>query len=67
MVLFQNVPKGDWFCPDCRPKETKKRSPRKERRRTFSEHQSSDEEEDDDEEAEDRYCNNFISAPDKKG
>ncbi|KAJ8308342.1 hypothetical protein KUTeg_013216 [Tegillarca granosa] len=35
-LVIKTVPQGDWFCPDCRPKETK-RSPRKGRRRTFSE------------------------------
>jgi len=43
------VPAGEWFCPDCRPKEVKL-SPRKGRRRTFSEHVSSDEEEQEEEE-----------------
>ena len=46
--VFQNVPKGDWFCPDCKPKETK-RSPRKGRSRTFSQEESSDEEEEEEE------------------
>ncbi|XP_052058413.1 bromodomain adjacent to zinc finger domain protein 1A-like [Mytilus californianus] len=45
------VPTGDWFCPDCRPKEIK-RSPLKGRRKTFveeseNEEKSSSEEEDD--------------------
>ncbi|XP_060068944.1 bromodomain adjacent to zinc finger domain protein 1A-like [Ylistrum balloti] len=46
---LKNVPSGDWYCPDCKPKETK-RSPLKSRRRTFSE-QSEDEEDDEEEEA----------------
>ncbi|XP_052275463.1 bromodomain adjacent to zinc finger domain protein 1A-like [Dreissena polymorpha] len=37
------VPEGEWFCPDCRPKELK--SPRKGRRRAFSQEDSSEEEE----------------------
>ncbi|KAL4238265.1 Bromodomain adjacent to zinc finger domain protein 1A [Mactra antiquata] len=41
---IKHIPQGEWFCPDCRPKDVK-RSPRKGRRRTFSEHVSSDEEE----------------------
>lgn len=54
-IYFQTIPKGDWFCPDCKPKETK-RSPRKERRRTFSQQESSDEEDEESEE-EDRSVN----------
>jgi bromodomain adjacent to zinc finger domain protein 1A len=30
------VPSGDWFCPNCAPKQPAP-SPRKSRRRTFSE------------------------------
>jgi len=40
------VPAGEWFCPDCRPKEVK--SPRKGRRRAFSQEDSSEEEEEED-------------------
>lgn len=54
--VLKTVPQGDWFCPDCRPKETK-RSPRKGRRRTFSEKsqeedavEAEEEEEEEDEE-----------------
>ncbi|XP_045165430.2 bromodomain adjacent to zinc finger domain protein 1A-like isoform X2 [Mercenaria mercenaria] len=59
---LKHVPQGEWFCPDCRPKDVK-RSPRKGRRRTFSEREEvssgeeeeeeSEDEESDDEEAED--------------
>ncbi|XP_021368810.1 bromodomain adjacent to zinc finger domain protein 1A-like isoform X2 [Mizuhopecten yessoensis] len=45
---LKNVPSGDWYCPDCKPKETK-RSPLKSRRRTFSE--QSEEEKEEEEEA----------------
>ncbi|XP_013387932.1 bromodomain adjacent to zinc finger domain protein 1A-like [Lingula anatina] len=45
---MKDVPKGDWYCPDCRPK-VKLQSPRK-RRKTFS--QSSDEEEEEESEEE---------------
>lgn len=49
---FQKVPTGDWYCPNCKPKEVK-RSPRKDRRKTFEEEeQEVEEEEDDDEEEE---------------
>jgi len=40
------IPSGDWFCPECRPKE-RVRSPKKKVRRTFS--QTEDSEEDPDE------------------
>ena len=43
--IFQNVPTGDWFCPDCRPKEIK-RSPLKGRRKTFDEESDKEEEKD---------------------
>lgn len=51
---LKHVPQGEWFCPDCRPKDVK-RSPRKGRRRTFSEREevsSEDEEEEEDSEEE---------------
>ena len=52
--FWQHIPKGDWFCPDCKPKETK-RSPLKQRRRTFTEDASEDEDmEDEQEEEEER-------------
>jgi len=44
--VLQQVPAGEWFCPDCRPKEVK--SPRKGRRRAFSQEDSSEEEEEED-------------------
>merc|ERR1711881_414337 len=43
---LKNVPSGDWFCPECKPKE-RVRSPKKKVRRTFS--QTEDSEEDPDE------------------
>lgn len=55
---LKTIPTGDWFCPDCRPKEIK-RSPLKGRRKTFveesdrEEEESSDEEEESEEEEED--------------
>lgn len=56
---MQVVPSGDWFCPDCRPKEVK-RSPVKNRKRpTFEEEeeeeQMEEEEEVEEEETADRY------------
>ncbi|XP_071081443.1 bromodomain adjacent to zinc finger domain protein 1A-like [Haliotis cracherodii] len=48
----EKVPTGDWYCPNCKPKEVK-RSPRKDRRKTFEEEeQEVEEEENDDEEEE---------------
>jgi hypothetical protein len=57
---FQHVPQGEWFCPDCRPKDVK-RSPRKGRRRTFSEREevSSGEEEESEAEIE-RLKYNYL-------
>ncbi|XP_061168116.1 bromodomain adjacent to zinc finger domain protein 1A-like isoform X2 [Saccostrea echinata] len=49
---LKHVPKGDWFCPDCKPKETK-RSPLKQRRRTFTENESEDEDDIEEDEEED--------------
>ncbi|XP_069119018.1 bromodomain adjacent to zinc finger domain protein 1A-like [Argopecten irradians] len=46
---LKNVPSGDWYCPDCKPKETK-RSPLKNRRRTFSEQSEEEEEEEEEDE-----------------
>ena len=42
-IYFQCVPTGDWFCPDCRPKEIK-RSPLKGRRKKFVEEEEDVEE-----------------------
>ena len=36
------VPKGDWFCNDCKPKE-RMRSPKKKSRRVFSSAEDDDE------------------------
>jgi len=43
---LKSIPSGDWFCPECKPKE-RVRSPKKKIRRTFS--QTEDSEEDPDE------------------
>merc|ERR1719228_747804 len=43
----KTIPSGDWFCPECKPKE-RVRSPRKKVRKSFSFHEAdSDEEEED--------------------
>merc|ERR1712096_511659 len=39
------IPSGDWFCPECKPKE-RVRSPKKKVRRTFSQTEDSDEDPD---------------------
>lgn len=55
-IFLQTVPEGDWFCPNCRPKEVRP-SPRKGRQTYIaesddSESESEEEEEDEDEEEE---------------
>lgn len=40
------IPSGDWFCPECKPKE-RVRSPKKKVRRTFSQTEDSDNEDQD--------------------
>ena len=51
---MQNVPKGDWFCADCKPKhKPAMRSPRKGQRKTFQEDSDDEEEEDSSDEEED--------------
>ena len=50
---LKNVPSGDWFCSDCKPKE-RIRSPKKKVRRVFSSTESEDEDNLDEEETEDR-------------
>lgn len=71
-LCLQHIPQGDWFCPDCRPKEI--RTPRKGRRRTFSEEtdeeaESGEEEMEEEEEEqaedgsnEDRWAKVLVSA-----
>ncbi|KAK3092925.1 hypothetical protein FSP39_008962 [Pinctada imbricata] len=49
---IKSVPKGDWYCPDCRPKE-KKHSPLKNRRKTFTEEEEEEPMEEEQEEEED--------------
>merc|ERR1719187_2629 len=49
---LKNVPKGDWFCSDCKPKE-RIRSPKKKMRRVFSSTESDEESEDGEEEGQD--------------
>jgi len=48
---LKNVPKGDWFCPECKPKE-RIRSPKKKMRRVFSSTETDEETENDEEEEE---------------
>jgi len=44
---LKSIPEGDWFCPECKPKE-RVRSPKKKVRKSFSFHDAeSDEEEED--------------------
>lgn len=46
---LKNVPKGDWFCPECKPKE-RIRSPKKKMRRVFSSTETDEETEDEEQE-----------------
>jgi len=48
---LKNVPKGDWFCAECKPKE-RIRSPKKKMRRVFSSTESEDESEEEEQEEE---------------
>merc|ERR1719334_2197880 len=43
---LKSIPSGDWFCPECKPKE-RIRSPKKKVRRTFSQTEESDDEDPD--------------------
>merc|ERR1711874_589751 len=49
---LKSIPKGDWFCSDCKPKE-RIRSPKKKMRRVFSSTESDEESEDEEEEEQD--------------
>lgn len=44
LSVLKAIPQGEWFCPDCKPKEV--RTPRKERKSTI------EEDDDDEDEAE---------------
>eukprot|EP00092_Neocalanus_flemingeri_P010571 GFUD01011387.1.p1 GENE.GFUD01011387.1~~GFUD01011387.1.p1 ORF type:complete len:1574 (+),score=621.92 GFUD01011387.1:101-4822(+) len=45
---LKKIPSGDWFCPECKPKE-RVRSPKKKMRKSFSVADATDDEEDQDE------------------
>ncbi|GFR75026.1 bromodomain adjacent to zinc finger domain protein 1A [Elysia marginata] len=49
---MEKVPTGDWFCPDCRPKQTPKSPTRKGKRKTFTEKEEEEEEVGEEEEQE---------------
>lgn len=52
LVFCQAVPGGDWFCPDCRPKQRAKRLPcRRQRPPVHEEEEEEDAEEQDKEES----------------
>ncbi|XP_077477226.1 bromodomain adjacent to zinc finger domain protein 1A [Stigmatopora argus] len=44
---LKSIPEGDWFCPDCRPKDKSRRLPSRQRSSTDEEDDSEDESEDD--------------------
>ncbi|XP_022332598.2 bromodomain adjacent to zinc finger domain protein 1A-like [Crassostrea virginica] len=62
---LKHIPKGDWFCPDCKPKETK-RSPLKQRRRTFTEDASEDEDMEDEQEEEEESDEELIEEEEEE-
>lgn len=45
LVLCQAVPEGDWFCPDCRPKQRSRRLPSQQRKPVHEEDRDQDREE----------------------
>uniref|UniRef100_A0A3B4ZIS6 Bromodomain adjacent to zinc finger domain protein 1A n=1 Tax=Stegastes partitus TaxID=144197 RepID=A0A3B4ZIS6_9TELE len=49
---LKSVPEGDWFCPDCRPKQRSSRVPSRQRSSIDEEEEEEEEEEDDDQEEE---------------
>ncbi|GFN82816.1 bromodomain adjacent to Zinc finger domain protein 1a [Plakobranchus ocellatus] len=50
---MEKVPTGDWFCPDCRPKQTPKSPTRKGRRKTFTEEEEEEEQVQEEEDSDD--------------
>ncbi|KAM9354471.1 bromodomain adjacent to zinc finger domain protein 1A isoform 1-T2 [Pholidichthys leucotaenia] len=48
---LKSVPEGDWFCPDCRPKQRSSRLPSRQRS-SIDDEEEDDEQEEDDEESE---------------
>lgn len=54
LYLSQSVPEGDWFCPDCRPKQRSSRIPSRQRSSIDEdeEEEEGDKEEEEDEESE---------------
>ncbi|XP_074548137.1 bromodomain adjacent to zinc finger domain protein 1A [Halichoeres trimaculatus] len=49
---LKSVPEGDWFCPDCRPKQRSSRVPSRQRSSIDEEEEVEDEEEEEEEEEE---------------
>jgi len=54
-LWLQDVPRGDWYCPECRPKQV--RSRKASRRKSFYEEEESNEGEDEETQADDRLAN----------
>ena len=57
---LKSIPEGDWFCPECKPKE-RVRSPRKKVRKSFSFHEAES-----DEEEEDKASKKKVNTKNKK-
>merc|ERR1719232_2262555 len=54
---LKSIPEGDWFCPECKPKE-RVRSPKKKVRKSFSFHEAESDEEEEEEVASKKKTNN---------
>ncbi len=52
LCLSQSVPEGDWFCPDCRPKQRSSRLPSRQRSSIDDEEEEEEGEGDDEEQEE---------------
>merc|ERR1719336_2749970 len=57
---LKSIPEGDWFCPECKPKE-RVRSPRKKVRKSFSFHEAES-----DEEEEEKTSKKKVNTKNKK-
>lgn len=54
---LKSIPEGDWFCPECKPKE-RVRSPKKKVRKSFSFHEAESDEEEEEEVTSKKKTNN---------
>ena len=63
-MFLQHIPKDDWFCPDCKPKMAKAKTPRK-HRKSFVEEQSEEEEGEEEAEEEEEADSSEEEAPEE--